>query len=76
MAYNPNSTTYTTKRVTVTGTLGSNRTTITYIDNSGETHSNVSIATKIFKDFNDGDDVEITISSQKVNSEELDETNP
>lgn len=76
MAFNPNSTTYTTKRVTVTGTLGTNKTVITYVDNSGTTHSNVSIASVIFKDFHDGDDVEITISSQDVNSEELTETNP
>lgn len=76
MAFNPNSTTYTTKRVSVTGKLSSDGTTITYVDNDGETHSNVSIASKIFKDFYDDDVVEITISSQKTNSEELDITNP
>ena len=67
MAYNPNSTTYTTSRISVSGTLSADGTKITYVDDGGTTHENVVLASTIFNTFKNKS-VEITISTQDSTS--------
>ena len=69
MAYNPNSTSYTTSRIVVSGTLSSDGTKITYTDNNGTEHANVVLASTIFNTFK-GKNVEISITTQTSTSAE------